>query len=399
MGGKSKAPAPPDYGPIAEASKEAAEIAAGVSREQLAWAKQQYALDREVIDMVVSRALATQDQNTEAAIKDRQRYEQVFQGIEDQLVRESDQLANQRDWRQQAYAPLEDAMLQDSLSYSTPERMDMEVGRAKADVAGQAEAARRNATQQLESFGINPASTRFAALDRTLQVQSAAAQTSAGNQARDRVEGTSRALQDRALGYKDRQDAIGRAVSSEAINIGRGMPGQAIAAYGTALQAGNQAANTMLAGTASGANTMGTGLQWQGAQNNALAGWGNALNMGYQNQLSTWQANQQASSGIGSALGLIGGIVAPMLADGGEVPETASPTGGDTVDDVHAKLTAGEFVIPRDVVEWMGERNMHQLIEKAKKEMGEMPQRSGAIPTMGVTEPAAPTFDSAIPQR
>jgi hypothetical protein len=67
-------------------------------------------------------------------------------------------------------------------------------------------------------------------------------------------------------------------------------------------------------------------------------------------------------------------------------------------DDVNAKLTVGEFVVPKDVVVWVGQKGIHQMIEKARKEQVEVPQRSGAIPTTGPAPAEPPAFVSQ-PQR
>lgn len=368
MGKKNKVPPPPDYTPIANASREAAQLSYSLGKEQLAWAKEQYANDSELTSRVVDSFLDTQAINQETAQKDRARYEQIFQ-------------------------PLEDTLAADAASYSSPERRDLEMGRAQAGVAQQFDAQRNNALRQLEGFGIDPTSTRYAALDLGFRAQQAAASAAAGNQAGQQV------------------DAMGRALRSETINVGRGYPGQIAGQYGTALGAGSQGVNSTLAQTASGANTMGTSAQYMGLGNQSLGTWGNTLNAGYQNQLAAHNANQNSSSGWGSALGLAGGIAmsAMRLEDGGSVDPSAipddattggavpigsSPSGGRAVDDVPAALTAGEFVIPKDVTSWMGEKQMHQLIERARKEQQQLPQKSGAIPSVGMMPPSAPAFQS-----
>lgn len=369
MGGKNRAPAPPDMSQIAAASERAAELNFQISREQLAWAREQYGQDSEIISRIVDDNLARMEVNDAAAARDRERYERIYQ-------------------------PLEDQAAADAESYGSQERQDYEAGRASAQVADQFETARRAATQNLESFGVDPSSTRFAALDLGTRVQQAAAQAGAANQARTQTE------------------AIGRSLRSEAINVGRGYPGQIAGTYGTALQSGNSGANSQLAGTASGASTMGTGTQWGQMGTNNLNTWGNTINQGYANQMAQYNANQQSSSGLGSILGAGLGIAANSgfaLEDGGAIPDgqattggavpmSASPSGGKAIDDVNAKVNAGEFVVPTDVVKWLGEKHFQQMIEKSRKEKPQAPaQPKRAMIPPGATPAFASRPMAAIP--
>lgn len=368
MGGKSEAPAPPDYSELAAASEKSAEYAFATAQRQQDWAEKVYADNKFVADIVIDKALGSLDRQEADSARDRARYESIFQPLEEQL----------------AY---------DAESYGSRERQEVEAGKAEADVAAQFEQARQTAQQNLEQYGVDPSQTRAGALDLGTRVAEAAAQASAGNQARTNTE------------------AIGRALRSEAINIGRGYPGQIQASIAGSGQAGNQAVNTGLATTASGAQTMGTGQGWQGLGNQGLAGWGNVLDAGFKNQLAAWQADQNSSSGWGSALGLAGGLMTAFIEEGGAIPEpgrpvpvSASPSRGAVTDDVPAeieggmpaRLNAGEFVIPEDVTKWLGEKGLQQVILKARKEMtganGErpaqpemsVPQESvGAIPMPG----------------
>jgi hypothetical protein len=365
MGKKSEAPKSPDYSPIYAAQTEMSKDYLALQREQFAWAQQTYLQDKSVTDQVVESFLRTQKTSEDMALKDRQRYEQLYQPIEDELIKDAE-------------------------SYASPERKQREMAKAQANVSQQFDAARQNAIRNLESFGINPADTRYAALDYGMRAQQAAAAAGAGNQAADMTDATARALR------------------SEAINIGRGYPGQIAGQYGTMMNAGTGAVNSGLATTTSGAQTMGTPAQWGalGAQGYNSAT--NTLNTGYQNQLAQWQANQQASSGLGSALGAAAGIGFGFMGlptssiggkllgfnrggavgdamDGGVVPEQVSPSRGLAIDDVPARLTPGEFIVPDDVVQWYGEKHMYGLIEKAQRERDESKQRTGAIPSTAQT--------------
>ncbi|MGI9135795.1 MAG: hypothetical protein ACR2JS_01895, partial [Candidatus Nanopelagicales bacterium] len=209
-GGKNQAPDPPNYGPIAAASKEAAQLSYKLGREQLAWAREEYGRNRELVDQVVGSSMRRQEINDRAAMADRARYENLYQ-------------------------PLEDTAIDEARSFASPARQQYEMGRASSEVAQAMEAQRRNARQQLESFGINPSDTRYAALDSSSRIQTAAAQAGAANQARAQTE------------------AVGRALRSEAVNVGRGYPGQVAGTYATALQSGNQAVNSQLGNYSAGA--------------------------------------------------------------------------------------------------------------------------------------------------
>ena len=340
-GGKGGAPPAPDYSQIAAASEKAAELQYSLGKEQLNWAKNQYTSDRALVDKVADSALNTQALNNAAAVKDRQRYEQTFQ-------------------------PLENELVADAKSYSSPERIALERGKAEANVAQQFDQQRQAALQSLEGYGVDPSSARFKSTDIGARAAQGAATAAAGNQSTAQTE------------------AIGRALRSEALNIGKGYPGQVAGTYGTALQAGNQAVNSSLAATASGANTMGTAPQYFNGANGSLQTWGNTLNMGYQNQLASWKAEQDSSSGVGALLGTGLGIAAKAFSlegggaipngpapdsptTGGAIPVAASPSSGAVTDDIPARLNAGEFVVPRQTVAWKGEEFFQKLIENSHK--------------------------------
>ena len=397
MGKKASTPAPPDYGPLAAASEKSAEYSYMLSKESLAWAKQQYKLDSKVVNRFLKKAWGAQDEQMDWARDDRARYEDIFQPLEEQGVKDARMYAADARRLRKDLAPVEAAMIRDAKRYGSQGFMEEEAGRAAAEVGMGMDAQRSAAISNLESFGINPSATRYAALDQGAGLARAAAGASAANVRRDQVRDQRAGYQDRAMGLRGQGDALAMGARSEAVNVGRGLPAQAMGAMGAGLAAGQAGVGARQAGTQIGSSTMGTPLQWQGAGNSALGMWGDILNTSYNNQLDAWKANQQASSGIGSLIGMGAGALfskLPMLADGGEVPEQASPTEGVATDDVHAMLTAGEFVIPKDVVEWLGEASMHKLITKARKDMGVVQEESGAIPEWGDTPDQGITFDS-----
>jgi len=365
---------------LAAASQQSAQYSYELAKRQQEWAETTYAENKALTDVVVNKALGALDQQEADAARARERYQTLFEPLEEQLAYEAE-------------------------TYASPERMEVEAGKAEADVASQFEAARQTAQDRLEQFGVDPSQTRAGALDLGTRVAEAAAQASAGNQARTQTEN------------------IGRALRSEAINVGRGYPGQIQANMAGAGQAGNQAANTTLAQTASGAQTMGTGQGWQGLGNTAIGQWGNILNTGFSNQMDRWKANQGSSSGWGGLLGTVagtflggpaggaaGGALGGLFQEGGAIPDgglsippEASPSGGAIPDDVPAvidgqapaQLNAGEFVIPEDVMKWVGEKGMQQMINKARKEMTGANGERPAQPEQG--PPILPDSVGAIP--
>jgi hypothetical protein len=407
-----KAPKSPNYQPLVDTANKQSQQAYDTSQQQQQWAKDTYAQNKEVSDKVIDSNLSTMDAQSKNAAADRARYDSTF-------------------------IPLQNEYIQKAQDYASPGRMEVEAGKAEADVASQFAAARQSAQDRLESYGVDPSSTRAGALDLGTRVAQAAAQSSAGNQARTQTEAT------------------GNQMLMNAIGLGQNLPGQATTEYSSAGQAGNQAANTGLATTASGAQTMGTGTQWQQLGTQGLGTAADLMHTGYSDQLSGWKENQNASSGWGSALGMVAGTAAKMipgfaLAEGGAIPEpgmggtggfggqptaaapgtamapssgaqmqpampqpaagpvptSASPSGGQVTDDVRAQagaipiqLNAGEFIMPKDVTQWLGEKGMQNMVMKARKQMSSQNQRP-AQPQVGPAppQPGQPPMQPGQPQ-
>lgn len=352
--GKKSTPKPPNLQPYADAMEQQGEWAFLTSQEQLKWAREQDAANRALLQQVLGPQLEAQANQAEWAKKDRARYENTFQ-------------------------PLEDNLIQDFQSYGTPERMAQERGRAMADVASNFDAQRRNALQRLESYGVDPSQTRNAALDVAMRTQQGAAMAAAGTNAQRVTEDKSRALR------------------ADAINIGKGMPSQVAQSYGQAVAAGNSAVGGANSTFGTSAGAMGNPTSWGGMGMQGMQGAGNMQSQGFQNQMTAYNAQQAANSsmmgGIGSALGM-----AAMLADGGlpeeaiptqpPGPVTEGPTDGTGVDDqVLAYISVGEYVVPADVVQAKGVEFFDKLVDRyhtpaeERRAEGEF---TGAIPVRGV---------------
>jgi hypothetical protein len=373
--GKSTAPKAPSGDDVSKQAKKATKQAKkqvkknnALQEKQFKFFENAYNENKELISGVTDKQLELLDQNNEWAVADRERFKTVFQPLEDDLVREA-------------------------MDYASQGRMDLETGRAQADVANKYEQQRESSLRALEGYGINPGATRFAALDANIRNQKAAAQAAAAEQARMNVENTRRALR------------------TEAIGVGQKYPGYADQASDTAISAGNAASGNALENTKVAGQTMGTAPQYGALANDALGtqmtgaiGQGNLQNSAYQKELAGYQAEEDANLNWGevgmAALGAgtkIATGYAPKAATGGAipgpgstVPHSASPSGGQEVDDVNARLTPGEFVMPVDVVKWKGEEFFQKLIDQARgKKDG-----ASAKPQMGAALPGPATFDS-----
>jgi hypothetical protein len=273
MGKKAKAPPAPDYSPITSAMQAQAGKSNAYGDQQMGWAQDQFTANKATSDQVSGADRGVQDQANKFA-------------------------GDLRDQYQGTYQPLQNKFAQQAQDYASPGEIDNQMGRAQADTAQRMDQARQNAQQNLESYGISPASTRFAALDIGAQAQKGAAVAAAGNQARTNTVNTGLALENQAIGH------------------GLVMPSMVAGMQNTGLQAGAGAVNSGLATTASGANTMGTTPQYMNLSNGAYGLWGNTLNQGYNNQLSSFKANQSSSSGLGSALGAAAGMAANFVVPG-----------------------------------------------------------------------------------
>lgn len=441
--GKQSAPPPPDYSPIIAAQAQASQEQTELGREQLAWAKQQYANQKPFTDAFQNQQLESSSEQQQFAQEQRKQYEDVFQPEQKKLVDEAN-------------------------TYDTTARRDLNIGAAQGSVAQNMDAARTNAQSQLESFGINPASTRYAALDVGTRAQQGASQAAAG---------TGASLQ---------TEATGRQLTSQAANFGMAIPGQVEGTYGGSTNSGASGVNAENSTFATGAGAMGNPTQYFGMGDSALAAEGNTMNMQFSNALSSANANNSMYNGLYGALGTGFGMAAkgyfaasggaipekgeeetgirtdgklfndhdivllPAIADDGKhlqpheairnffmtgkhhgvfashaeakahvdahdqrqakmgtssyagggltqtvpapppqagpgqapsgfVPPSASPSGGQKTDDINVNLNAGEFVFPKDVTHWMGEKKLQDMIVKAREEKA----GAGAKPTQG----------------
>jgi hypothetical protein len=262
MCGRAPSPPPPDPA-IGQAARE--NVALG--REQLAFAKEQWGFEqrqieelRPLIDRILSGQASMNELQMALAESARKDFEKYVQPVEEKYFREAERAGSW--WEQEAAA-----------------------ARAGIDAQRAADIAREANAQALAQMGINPNSGRFAGMSRATEVMNAAARAGAMTAAREN---------ERVRGIALRQDAA---------QIGRGLPGTALAASQAGVASGGAmlgTAQTPLALNAAAAGRMMAGYGGAIGANQSAAG---ILNAQYANQLAGWQASQQSQDSLFAALG------------------------------------------------------------------------------------------------
>lgn len=169
---------------------------------------------------------------------------------------------------------------------------DNAAAEAKADVTRSAAQQQQAAQRSMVGMGVNPASGRFQGVSRAMDTATALASAGAQTNARRGVAAETRALR------------------SDAINIGAGLPSSVISNYGLGLNAGNSAVGNAGAAENNWRGNVGIMGQGYGAAMQGYAGMGSTYLGLYNAQLNSWQAQQQANaSDVGGLMGGIGGLL------------------------------------------------------------------------------------------
>lgn len=423
MGSSGGAPNAPDYSGLISAAQQQQAQYTSTMNDELAFAKKAY--------------------------NDQLPYTQGIQTIDLQNAQDAQKLAqSQQAQYAKLYQPLAAQFVGQAQDYSDPTKTALARGQAEAAVGQQFDAAGDAAKRSLESFGVDPSATRFAALDIGTRTARAAATAAAGTQSDINRANT------------------GLGLEATALNIGNGLPGQISSGVnsGTAAGGAGVGAGNSTYGTYSGA--LGNPLPWASLASGALGLQGQLTGQQFNNQNSQFNSNQNASSGFGSALGAGLGIASMFLKKGGAVPDPTdlapgnptsrssistkghpmtlprglhklsnvplsmnfaeggaipmagqqvppemSPSGGAQTDDVpaqvsggalpiggrpQANINVGEFIFPKDVTNWLGQKALQQQIIKARKDMAGAPAHAegGPPPQGGAPGPQAPSGDA-----
>jgi hypothetical protein len=253
--------------------------------------------------------------------------------------------------------PQIDSLFADADKYASKEEEMRQRGAAIQDVKSATEAQRAAQLRKLESYGVDPTDTRYAALDKQAGIAEAAASALAANQAGERTK------------------EIGRQLRREAIDVGTGFLNEANAGY-------QQGANIGLSGINAGTATTQAGVQagqsalpyYQGA-GSATESAAGIVDTSYGRQLDYAEDQRASESNLGG-LGKLAGYglsfipgIGPIAAGALEAATAAEggaiqAPGGPTSDAGALAVSDGEYVVPADVVRRLGTNYFDKLIEK-----------------------------------
>ena len=112
-----------------------------------------------------------------------------------------------------------DDLMRTAETYGSGQRLAADMGMAESGVQQAGEKALENSKQDLESYGIDPSSGRYAALDQASKVQTAAAAAGAGNQQYQADIATGNAMTNQAISASLQNANFGLGVGADANNF------------------------------------------------------------------------------------------------------------------------------------------------------------------------------------
>jgi len=243
-----------------------AERLAGLSEEQLAWAKELWA------ETAPERAAASA---RAGAVSDAQ--------LEGMRVA-TNQAQDYSNYERTTFRPLERQIVAEAQGFDSEANQSAAAGRATGDVRAAFDAQRDIAVRDATRMGFNPSDGNVMAAKATLDTGEALGVAAGANRAREQVK------------------TIGRAMRQDAVNLGRNLASGQATQAGLAVTAGNSSANNAqlpIAATGAGAQIVNNG--YSGAQN-GLGAAGNIFT-------NTARARATDNSGAMGALGNIAGRI------------------------------------------------------------------------------------------
>jgi hypothetical protein len=307
------------------------------------------------------------------------------------------------------FVPLQAQQAQQAQNFLSNSNQQQLVGSAVAGANQGTQAALSNQRAQLAAEGVDPGSIGGAAMQQQAAIQGGAAAAGAGSNEYLAAQQTGNQMLNAANQLGTQIGAQGTAGENAAASIG-----------GQTVSNTNNTNNSNVNNLTAAGTYLGQATNAGNSATNAAASQFNQQQQGYQDQ-------QQAQASQGSSIGnIIGGVAGaasmfgmekggpvPALAAGiplpfltqrppgaftaaagpvnapGEIPHYAEggpiskkgalphPIIPGTTDSKLIAATPGEFMLPKDVAEFMGHEKLHNLIDKTREKMA---QRQG-IPT------------------
>lgn len=240
---------------------------AGLSEEQLAWAKELWA------ETAPERAAASA---RAGAVSDAQ--------LEGMRVA-TNQAQDYSNYERTTFRPLERQIVAEAQGFDSEANQSAAAGRATGDVRAAFDAQRDIAVRDATRMGFNPSDGNVMAAKATLDTGEALGVAAGANRAREQVK------------------TIGRAMRQDAVNLGRNLASGQATQAGLAVTAGNSSANNAqlpIAATGAGAQIVNNG--YSGAQN----GLGAAGNIFTNTARTRATDNSGAMGALGNVAGRIG---------------------------------------------------------------------------------------------
>jgi len=359
--------------------------------------RQQSRLDEERMELTRDAQEAQtrfMEQSTRFAEKQEKRSDKQFDLAFDAAKKKYEFSNFLQDRYREQVLPQQDEYMDRLSGWDHPQRRQDRAAKAAADVATANESKRAQEARRLESYGLDPSQIRSSALDKRVNTRGAVAEAAAATQGR-------RAVEKEGIAYGGEAVNVGSGLpssSAQALSVGSSASQGAFANAASAQAAQNQAFQTGQAGYGQ-LDSMMASRQSGGLQ--ALQTAGNQVSQGFRNQLEGYglasgmigqrndmavdtfnaQVNKYAvdsenyrtelaNSPLNTAAGIAGSVLPLFAEEGGYVPQEVSPSGGAVPDDVPAKLSAGEAVLPEEVVRYHGLKTLNKMTKEAREAMG-----------------------------
>lgn len=259
-----------DYKPVADASKEAAEIMAQLGRDQLAEARRQYDANQAKLNPVIDAQIKQMGLAYDQGVGSFNRLKSAGWGLQDQLT---------------SMAQGQKTAAQERAITDARTRAVADTKSALANQQGQQD-------RQMARMGVNPNSGKFAAMQGAQSIEAAKATASSANDAASKA------------------DDKFYARVGDAYNTYSGLGSQAVGLYGAGNSAGNSAVSNQMGigsaymqGMGQSANTTQSGLS-MGL--NGLIAAANGEQAGYANMGNLNGLGQMVSTGLGAAASYYG---------------------------------------------------------------------------------------------